>query len=464
MRTLLKKILLCDFKSFLLKTFHTLHHNQEFLDNWHISLISEYLQAVTNGKIKRLIINIPPRSLKSICVNVAWPAWLLANDPSRKIITASYSQALSAKHALDCRQIMNSHWYEENFPDARALRGHNTQSKFATAKNGFRIATSVGGTLTGEGADFLIVDDPLTPMQALSNYFRKRANIWFEQTLTSRLNSQKEGAIIIVMQRLHVKDLTGFLIEKDPENWQLLNIPLIAEKNELIQYNNFSYSRKAGEYLHNDRAGSKEIEHLKKALGSYAFAAQYQQNPRPLNGGIIKQSWLKYYDIEPKFETIYQSWDCAIKPSKTNDYTVCTTWGVYNSNYYLIDVLRERLDYPSLKKTIINNALNFKPNAVIVEDKASGQQIIQELTNNGLNIIKIMPKFDKLTRLIINSNIFESGRVFLPINKNWSVDFFSELLAFPNTNFDDQIDSTTQFLEWIENKKTTNCNYSVRKL
>jgi predicted phage terminase large subunit-like protein len=463
-KDILSWVLKRDYKSFLIKSFYTLHHNERFEDNWHLDLITEYLQAIAKGDIKRLIINIPPRSLKSICTSVAWPAWLLAQNPANKIISASYSQALSNKHGMDCRKIILSNWYKECFPDTVIVKGQNTKNKFLTEYNGFRFATSIGGTLTGEGADFLIVDDPLTPLQALSSSFRNRANIWFEQTFTSRLNDKKRGAIVIVMQRLHVNDLTGFLNQGDKEEWHLLNIPMVATKNEDIIYGDFNYKRVAGEYLHIKRDGEKEILNLKKTMGSYAFEAQYQQNPVPLDGGIIKKSWLQYYMRAPEFEAIYQSWDCAIKVSQNNDYSVCTTWGVYNGNYYLIDVVKARFEYPMLKKEILLNASKYKPSALIIEDKASGQQLIQDLHCSGLNIIKYMPKFDKMTRLIITSHIFESGRILLPHNKDWLNEFIHELTIFPNAEHDDQIDSSTQFLGWIENHQKHKSNFTVRRL
>ena len=463
MRNILNKILLSDFKSFLKKSFSYLHHDQQFLDNWHLDLISEYLMAVVQSKIKRLIINIPPRFLKSICVSAAWPAWLLAKNPAYKIISASYSQALSTKHNIDCKNIIQSSWYGEAFPRSKIIQGQNSKNKFVTEYGGFRLATSVGGTLTGEGADFLIIDDPLTPMQALSDKFRNRANTWFEQTFASRLNSLKHGRIVIVMQRLHINDLTGFLLKKSHKTWHVLKLPFIAEDDTFIEFGNFSYRRKSGDYLHVGRYNIDDIDGIKNALGSYAFSSQYQQEPLYLEGNIIKNSWLKYYDDQSDFDEIYQSWDCAIKTSYQNDYSVCTTWGIKDSKYYLIDVFRDKLDYPSLKKTVYNKALDIKPNAIIIEDKASGQQILQELTES-LNIIKYNPKYDKITRFVLVSSIFEAGKVFIPSNKAWLENFLSELRGFPNVDHDDQIDSMTQFLIWAQNKESKAISYSVRSL
>jgi predicted phage terminase large subunit-like protein len=240
---------------------------------------------------------------------------------------------------------------------------------------------------------------------------------------------------------------------------------MIAEQDEDIQYNKFYYQRQNGEYLHSKRDGDKEVENLKKTMGHYAFSAQYQQNPMPVEGGIIKNNWLQYYNSKPGFNAIYQSWDCAIKAGKNNDYSVCTTWGILDNKYYLVDVFRSRLEYPALKKEIINKFNQYKPIAVIIEDKASGQQLIQELNNSGISIIKYTPKFDKVTRLILTSHLFESGRVLIYSNRLWVDDFICELSLFPNSDHDDQVDSMTQFLTWGENHhKKGKETLSIRQL
>lgn len=462
MKNIMTKIFIQDFKSFLIKSFFTLHHHQRFADNWHFDFLSKYLESAEQRKITRLIINIAPRSLKSICISVAWPAWLLAINPSYKIIAASYSQALSVKHSIDCRKIMMSDWYQQLFHNTKIAIGENSKNKFVTERHGFRLATSIGGTLTGEGADFLIVDDPMTPMHAFSKAFREKTNRWFEQTLLSRLNDQKHGVIVIIMQRLHVNDLTGFLLKKG-YNWHVINLPLIAEKDEKLSYEQYQYTRKKNELLLPKIYDTNTVEELKKNLGMYTFAAQYQQSPIQLNTGIIKTDWIQYYEKQPAFEAIFQSWDCAIKAEIDNDYSVCSTWGIYNMSYYLIDIVRQKLIYPILKQKIIDHHRLFKPNAVIIEDKASGQQIIQELQHQDINIIKYVPQHDKTTRLILISTVFESNKVMLPKSATWLEDFVYELTNFPNTEHDDQIDSTTQFLTWFE-KKNQHLKYSARVL
>lgn len=463
--SLFRKILSSSRKIFLEKVFNTLHNDLPFEDNWHIDLILEYLRAVEEGKIKRLIINIPPRSLKSVCISVFWPIWLLAHNPALKIITASYSKGLSLKHSQDTRFVMLSDWFLEYFPDARIIPGCNTQAKFMTKDKGFRFATSVGGTLTGEGADFIIVDDPQTPLQAFSTKEREKTIRWFEQTLMSRLNDKHKGAIILVMQRLHVNDLTGYLIQKG--GWELLNIPMIANEKTEINFADFSYVREKGELLNKKRDTKEIVERLKNELGEYGFASQYQQKPMSINSQFIKKSWIRRYDHQMDISimnsmAIYQSWDCAIKDGSGNDYTVCATIGELNDKYYLLDIMREKLAYPYLKNKIIEMYKKYTPNYVIIEDKASGQQIIQENINNNIPIRPFIPQYNKLTRLVLVTPIIESGNFLIPdILKrdgkiNWVEDFLDELLLFPNGQHDDQVDAVTQGLQWIIMQKRLN--------
>lgn len=209
---LLPLVLTHDLNSFIHKAFNTINPGTSYQPNWHIELIAEYLQAVQSGRITRLIINIPPRSLKSICVTVAWPAWILGRDPTKRIMSASYSQLLSTKHSLDCRFILESDWYKKLFPATILSTKHNQKSRFLTKQNGFRLATSVGGSATGEGGDVLIIDDPHNPTYINSPKMRKRVIEWFEQTFVTRLNNTAKGAIILVMQRLHEEDLAGHLL------------------------------------------------------------------------------------------------------------------------------------------------------------------------------------------------------------------------------------------------------------
>ena len=450
-----------DFKSFLIKSFQTLSPNTKFIDNWHVDLIIKYLEEVESGKIRRLIINIPPRSLKSTIISVAWPAWLLGLDPSRRIIVASYSQNLSLKHSLDSRLIVTSDWYKKLFPETRLRKGSNEKHKFMTTQNGFRFATSIDGTLTGEGADILIVDDPHTPLQAASKVERERALTWFDQTFSTRLNDKKKGKIIVVMQRLHSQDLTGHLVKK--KVWTQLSLSATTEKEITYECDDFKYVRKAGELLNSKREGKEEIEMAKLELGSYGFNAQYLQEPLALDSGIIKADWIsRTLSTQTEFEMVYQSWDCASKTSANADFSVCTTWGVAAGKIYLIGVTRGKYEYPELKSIAIRLAESYKPSAILIEDKSSGQALIQDLQqHHALPIIPINPLKDKFSRLLGASSYFESGKIVLPQDSVWLAEYEQELFNFPNAEHDDQVDSTSQFIEWFKKSNSGIMNLRI---
>lgn len=458
-------ILRQDLASFIAKSLSTVSPGVEYLHNWHIDAIADKLEAAYRGDITRLLINIPPRYLKSVCVSVAWPAWILGKNPSARIIAASYSQILSVKHSLDCRLLLNSSWYKDIFPDTNLSNDQNEKNKFMTTNRGFRFATSVGGTATGEGGDFLIVDDPHNPLQAASDNQRENANDWFDQTFTSRLDNKKKGVIVVVMQRLHDKDLSGHILERNRNYWEYLNIPAIASEKINYYYTNTDKlicSRNSGDILHPEREGENELNRVKDELGSYAFAAQYQQSPIVKTGGMLEYGWLMRHNIDIKHfdksgnEQIIQSWDAAVKAGKNNDYSVCTTWLVKPCGYYLLDMWHKKLEYPELKHMVINLAEKWHPNAILVEDKASGQSLLQDVKRDtSIPLIPIMPKQDKITRFSAVTALFEAGKVYLPNQSDWLTDYESQLLGFPNTFHDDMVDSTSQALSWIHNRKKT---------
>ena len=340
---LLEAILRTDPASFTAKVFHTVNPTARYLDNWHVQLICEYLAACSTGEIRRLIINLPPRSLKSICVSVAWPAWLMGHRPSARIMTASYNRDLSVRHALDFRTVISSPWYRWLFPGFVTAPDQNEKHKLQTTARGHRIATSVGGAATGEGADILIVDDPHNPRQALSTVQRESALDWFDQTFASRLDDKKKGVMVVVMQRLHERDLTGHLLAKG--GWEHLCLPAEAERRTVIDFGTVKLTRAPGDLLHPEREGPVEIARAKRDLGAYAYAAQYQQRPAPLAGGIVDPAWFKRYGALPANPLrIVQSWDTAFKGGALNDPSVCGTWAETETGYYLLHVARRRLE------------------------------------------------------------------------------------------------------------------------
>ena len=239
-----------DLEIFIAKAFQLVSPSGTYLHNWHIEAIADYLTQCYRGDINRLIINLPPRNLKSICASVLFPAWVLGQDPTRQIICVSYSAELSGKLARDCRAVIESPWYKRMFPRTRLLR--NKEYDLETTQKGKRYATSVGGSITGLGADIIIIDDPMKPEDSQSETIRKKINEWYDGTLYSRLNDKANGVIILIMQRLHVDDLVSHVKQKD--DWVQINLPAIAEINQTIPLSNGNViQRQVGELLHPER-------------------------------------------------------------------------------------------------------------------------------------------------------------------------------------------------------------------
>lgn len=447
----LEALLRKDFRAFLHKVFRTLAPGQRYFRNWHIDAIAWQLERVRRGECTRLIINMPPRSLKSIAASVAFPAFVLGHDPSRRIICVSYSGDLAKKHSNDFRAVLNSRWYRSTFPGTRVGPFKNSETEIELTERGFRLATSVGGTLTGRGGDIIVIDDPLKPDDALSDVKRSGANLWFTNTLLSRLDDKRTGAIVIVMQRVHVDDLTGFLLDQSAE-WEVLSFPAIADADEIIPtWDGHTYPRNAGEVLSLEREPLHILNGLKLHLGSDAFSAQYQQQPAPPGGAMVKRRWVKRYkELPPPSEQLFvlQSWDTASKGGPENDWSACTTWVLARGKrWYLVDVWRGRVDYPALKAKVQSHAQAWKAKRVLVEDTGTGIALVQELQGRVSGIIAVKPEGDKVSRMAVASAKFEAGQVFLPEQALWLPDLEGELFAFPGSRHDDQCNSISQALE-----------------
>jgi predicted phage terminase large subunit-like protein len=455
----LQALLRNDFRAFVEKVFPTLTPGQTFIRSWHLEAIAYQLERVRRGEIKRLIINMPPRSLKSIMASVAFPAFVLGLDPSRRIICASYSGELAKKHSNDFRAVLDSSWYRSTFPATRVGPFKNNETEIELTARGFRLATSVGGTLTGRGGDIIIIDDPLKPDDAFSETKRSGANQWFTNTLLSRLDDKRTGAIVVVMQRVHMDDMTGFLTEQS-DDWEVLNLPAIADHDCNVPcWDGKTHFRKAGEVLSPEREPLYVLEAMKMMIGSDAFSAQYQQMPVPPGGAMIKRHWIvRYKELPPMSERILvmQSWDTANKGGPQNDWSVCTTWILARGNrWYLADVWRGRVDYPTLKSVVVTHAKQWKAQRVVVEDAGAGTMLVQELRSLVPGIIGIKPEGDKASRMAVASAKFEAGQAMLPERAPWLADLESELFAFPGGKHDDQCDSISQALldhniSWIE--------------
>jgi predicted phage terminase large subunit-like protein len=436
-----------DFRTFLHRCVLTLNPGAIFLDNWHLEAIAYELDRVRKGEVTRLIINMPPRHLKSITVTVAFTAYALGLNPKLRIFGISYGEDLSKKHAADFRAIVQSAWYRGAFPKMRIARA--TDTEIHTTMRGFRKSTSVNAALTGLGGHLFIIDDPQKPVDAQSDTLRENLHHWFTNTLLSRLDSKERDAVIVVMQRVHLHDLTGYLLESG--GWTHLSLAAIAEEDEQIAIGNDDfYYRLAGEALHPEHESLETLKKLRLELGSDVFAAQYQQSPVPPGGGMIKQKWFRYYPALPERQLghrIIMSWDTAAKNGPQNDWSVCTVWLMADKVYYLMDMVRGRFEYPQLRDTAIALAERYKPFAILIEDASTGTALAQELKQAGLYPVRLIPiHHDKIGRLYVQQGKFERGLVQFPIGQPFMSEVEKELLSFPQGKTDDIVDSISQAL------------------
>lgn len=451
-----------------------------YLHNWHIDLICEYLERVTSGGATRLIINIPPRYMKSILVSVLWPTWAWIKRPSARWIFASYSGLLSKKHSLDRRTTLQSEWYQGNWGDRVAFTpDQNEKMEYENTARGYMVATSVGGTITGKGGNFIVVDDPHNPVEAMSALQRRNAIAFFSQTLSTRLNDKKKDAIVLIMQRLHEDDLTGHLLASG--GWEHLCLPALAEGSQEIDFpvSGKKFCREDGSLLWQDREGNEEINRAKMVLGGYGFAGQYQQRPAPLEGGIIKKHWFRFWysgpvpspisirladgslhecdqiKISDQFDQTCQSWDMAFKDTNDSAYVVGQSWGRRGQKYFLLDQDRKKRSFVESISAVHALATKWpKIAAILIEDKANGPAIISSLKERISGIVPIEPKGNKESRLFAISPYVEAGDVYLPHPSihPWVEDFISEWISFPNSAYADQVDAGTQALSYLKKR------------
>ncbi len=389
--TLVAAILGTDLYSFVQASFPIVSGGGHFLPNWHIEAICHELSQVINGRTRRLIITVPPRSLKSICASVCLPAFILGHDPARRIICVSYSEGLARKHANDCRALMRSNLYRAVFPTTRISPAKDTETEVMTTARGSRLATSVGGV--------------------------------------------------------------GHLLEQ--EGWRHLNLPAIAEEESSVRLSaTRSFRRRMGGLLHPERESQSALDELKASMGTMEFSAQYQQAPVPAGGNLIKWSWFKFYDRPPiplPSDKVIISWDTALSSSQLADYSACVVLLVRHQSIYILDVIRARLEYPDLKRAVLENYHRWRrmaPScALVIERKGSGLSLMQDLRRDNIHAIGITPEGDKIMRMAAQTAPIEAGAVHLPARAPWVEEFKKEILSFPASKHDDQIDALSQALQ-----------------
>ena len=440
-------ILRTDFRAFVEYVFGLLRPGEPFKPNWHIDAMAHKVSQVSYGEVKRLIITVPPRHLKSIIASVALPAWYLGHNPSERVVAVSYSADLARTHANDFRRVVNDPLYQAVFPKMRVSR--DTDNEIHTTLRGRRYATSIGGTLTGRGGNLIIIDDPLKPADAVSEVSRQRVIEWYRSTLVTRADDKQTARIVVVMQRIHVDDLVGYLQEQDA-GFEVLNLPAIAQSTATYDLGGGRvHIREKGDLLHPAHESIEVLRAIKKTMGSMLFSAQYQQAPEPPGGKIIKRKMLRYYTELERLSTdrIVMSWDIALSEKEAADWSACVVLLNRGELYYVLEVIRGKFPFDRLKDKIIAVKERYGRASLVIEDGGISYGLIQALREKNINVVDYKPKGDKAERLISQIDLFMGGSVLLPKDAPWLEEFRTELLSFPGRH-DDQVDALSQGLAW----------------
>lgn len=449
---LLQALLRQNLGAFAERCFYEIEGDKRYDHNWHLDALAHHLTKVFEGGCKRLVITLPPRSLKSLFASIAFPAWVLGHDPHRRITCASYGRNLTTAHANSFRGIVRTPWYRSIFSLTRIDPRKDTEEEVRTTRGGYRLTATVGGALTGRGGSIVIIDDAMKADDARSDSLRKNVNTWFDETLLSRLDDKRSDAIILVMQRLHVDDLVGHVLRAG--GWTHLDLSAVAAEDVLVPIGAGRYHRRsAGDLLHPEREPQSVLDELRAAMGSAAFSAQYLQQPVPAGGNMVQWEWFGRWSQLPEKRypaKLVQSWDTASKATELNDYSVGITALVVKDAIYILDVVRTRLEYPALKKRIVAEKEKWKADMVLIEDKGSGQSLIQDLRADHIYAKPIQPEGDKAVRMSACTARIESGAVLIPVSAPWIDEFRTELLAFPNGLHDDQADALSQLITWTK--------------
>jgi predicted phage terminase large subunit-like protein len=444
------------FKYFVREAFRQLHPNHPPLQlTWYMQAMCHALEQTSSGACRRLVINVPPRHGKSITAAVAFCAWILGQDPSAKILVGTYNEDLARLHDRQLKLIMESAEYRAAFPATVVDRKTTRQLELRTTAGGFRMAVTTGGSATGFGGDYIILDDCMKAQDAGSEAERIRVRDWYRGTVGTRLDNKGDGVIISIQQRLHEDDLTSYILDAGATH---LNLPAIAQQSERIPIGpNAFHQRQPGDLLAPERENQETLNELRRELGSAVFGPQWLQDPTPPEGNIVRLEWFPRYDAMPerhRFLKVVQSWDTAFSAEPGSAYSVCTTWGYLEGRWYLLDVTRERLEYYDLKRRVISLHRKWKPDCVLIERASSGLALWQDLRTDGsFRPIMWQVAKSKEERLRAQTGQMESGKIVLPQNAVWLEGYLHELKGAPSCRYWDQVDSTTQFLEFSLSRK-----------
>lgn len=459
-----------SFKSFFVQSWQYIEPGKPYMDNWHVDAMTNAMEALYKGDIQNLILEIPPRCSKSSIASVAMPAWAWLHDPTEKFITASCTAPLSTRDCVRARRLMQSDWYQSLNPPFEFTKDVNQKTYYENTLGGYRFATSVGGAIVGHGFSVAIIDDPLEPKKAGSKAYIDGVLDWYTQSLSTRRNSP-DARMILMHQRLSENDPIGYELTNNGENWEVICLPMEYDSNHpqnkffFLNHLDFKDPRtEEGQCLWPERFPPKELSRLKKILGPYGTAAQLQQNPVPIGGGIIKTDWIKYYGLPynkfqaSQYELMIGVWDLTFTDTGES-YTVGQVWGKKGTEKHLIFQYRDKMDVVQQIQAIRKMKAEFPAiRAMLVEKKANGDAVLRMLHKEIPGLIAVDPrdigKGDKEVRLAACSVDFEAGNVYFPDPSFaiWIKDLVEELTNFPRAKYDDQVDCISMALNWFASK------------
>jgi predicted phage terminase large subunit-like protein len=447
-----RAVLATDLLAFLERAFREIDPRGALHVADYVLYLSDVLQHVADGKDSRVILSLPPRHLKSILASIVWPAWLLGQDPKLRIAVISHSQAFARDLSLKALRLMESDFYRDVFPQTRLRDDRRQAIDFETSQSGGRYAASFETGITGRGFDLIIVDDPISAHAVRSSAERDRVNETFDTMVASRLDDPLRGAIVVVGQRLHENDLSGYLLAKG--GWKHVCLPLIAEETTTLQIGSRLWVRNKGDVLLPALWPPHIIRQRRAEVGEAIFSAQYQQNPSAAIGELIKPEHVRKFDeLPPSANRCILSWDTAVKTGPNASFTVCLVLATDGKRHYVVDVLRARLDPVQARDAALRLIVQYSPRTILIEDASSGPGLAKMLEEHH-HRCELWPTagMSKEERLEPHLHMFSAGRVLIKNNEPWTTDLANEWLRFPFGRHDDQVDAMTQYLNWVAEK------------
>jgi predicted phage terminase large subunit-like protein len=409
--------------------------------NWHHRLLAEKLMELESGTSGRLMVLMPPRHGKSELASVRFPAWFLGRNPNMRVIATSYSARLAENFGRKVRDIVSDPKFSMVFHTGLSGKS-KAADRWETTRGGGYVAAGVGGSITGMGGDLLIVDDPFKNQEdADSKNYREKVWDWYQSTLYTRI--EKGGRIVVILTRWHEDDLAGRLLNSGGDDWDVISFPAIAEEDE--QY------RSRGDALWPEKYDTSSLSRIKSAVGTRVWKALYQQRPAPDDGAVFKKSWFRFYEAEPQFEQMVQSWDMTFSGGDGSDFVVGQVWGIVGSQRYLVDQVRGRMDFMTALKALRDMTHKYPmAKAKYIEDKANGPAVISALKNEIQGLIPVNPRGSKVSRAIAVTPMLEAGNVYLRKGAAYTAELLEEAALFPSGKNDDMVDAMTQALSQTE--------------